>query len=103
MIRAAATPIRPTAPALYPQRLKLAQPDENVVLRDTISKEPFSPVVRQGDDRWFNLVKWTHFALLDAEELGVDFAKCRGDAQVATIPKSAACSASRAITARASA
>jgi len=42
------------------------------VLRDTISKEPFSPVVRQGDDRWFNLVKWTHFALLDSEELGVD-------------------------------
>jgi general L-amino acid transport system substrate-binding protein len=58
--------------ALYPQRLKLTQPDESVVLRDTISKEPFSPVVRQGDDRWFNLVKWTHFALLDSEELGVD-------------------------------
>jgi general L-amino acid transport system substrate-binding protein len=41
------------------------------VLPDIISKEPFGPVVRQGDDRWFNLVKWTHFALLDAEELGV--------------------------------
>jgi general L-amino acid transport system substrate-binding protein len=58
--------------ALYAQRLKLANPDDHIVLRDTISKEPFSPVVRQGDDRWFNLVKWTQFALLDAEELGVD-------------------------------
>jgi general L-amino acid transport system substrate-binding protein len=56
--------------ALYPQRLKLTSPDDHVVLADTIAKEPFGPVVRQGDDRWFNLVKWTHFALLDAEELG---------------------------------
>ena len=52
------------------------------MLPDTISKEPFSPVVRQGDDRWFNLVKWTHFALLDSEELGVDLIQCRGDAVV---------------------
>jgi general L-amino acid transport system substrate-binding protein len=58
--------------ALYAQRLKLASPEDHVVLRDTISKEPFSPVVRQGDDRWFNLVKWVQFAMLDAEELGVD-------------------------------
>jgi general L-amino acid transport system substrate-binding protein len=57
--------------ALYAQRLKLAHPDDHVVLPETISKEPFGPVVRQGDDRWFNLVKWTHFALIDAEELGV--------------------------------
>jgi general L-amino acid transport system substrate-binding protein len=57
--------------ALYAQRLKLAKPDDHEILPETISKEPFGPVVRQGDDRWFNLVKWTHFALLDAEELGV--------------------------------
>jgi general L-amino acid transport system substrate-binding protein len=57
--------------ALYAQRLKLSAPDDHEVLGEPISKEPFSPVVRQGDDRWFNLVKWTHFALLDAEELGV--------------------------------
>jgi general L-amino acid transport system substrate-binding protein len=57
--------------ALYAQRLKLSAPDDHEVLPETISKEPFSPVVRQGDDRWFNLVKWTQFALLDAEELGV--------------------------------
>ncbi|MCI4680545.1 amino acid ABC transporter substrate-binding protein [Rhodoblastus acidophilus] len=57
--------------ALYAQRLKLTHPEDHVVLKETISKEPFSPAVRQGDDRWFNLVKWTEFALLDAEELGV--------------------------------
>lgn len=57
--------------ALYAMRLRLAHPDDHVVLPDAISKEPFGPVVRQGDDRWFNLVKWVHFALLDAEELGV--------------------------------
>ncbi|MCW2282653.1 general L-amino acid transport system substrate-binding protein [Rhodoblastus acidophilus] len=57
--------------ALYAQRLKLSAPGDHEILGETISKEPFGPVVRQGDDRWFNLVKWTHFALLDAEELGV--------------------------------
>jgi len=57
--------------ALYSERAKTLRPDDHVVLAETISKEPFGPVVRQGDDRWFNLVKWTHFALLDAEELGV--------------------------------
>lgn len=56
--------------ALYAQRLKLSAPGDHEILGETISKEPFGPVVRQGDDRWFNLVKWTHFALLDAEELG---------------------------------
>ena len=56
---------------LYAERLKLANPDEHVVLPEIISKEPLGPVVRQGDDQWFNLVKWTHFALINAEELGV--------------------------------
>jgi general L-amino acid transport system substrate-binding protein len=56
---------------LYAQRLKLTNPDEHVVLPEIISKEPLGPVVRQGDDEWFNLVKWVHFAMLNAEELGV--------------------------------
>ncbi len=38
---------------------------------DVISKEPLGPVVRQGDDQWFTIVKWTHFAMVNAEELGV--------------------------------
>jgi general L-amino acid transport system substrate-binding protein len=59
---------------LYAQRLKLTNPDEHIVLPEIISKEPLGPVVRQGDDQWFNLVKWTHFAMVDAEELGVSSA-----------------------------
>ena len=56
---------------LYAERLKLKNPDENVVLPEIISKEPLGPVVRQGDDGWFNVVKWTYFALVNAEEAGV--------------------------------
>jgi general L-amino acid transport system substrate-binding protein len=52
-------------------RLQLANPDDHMILPEIISKEPLGPVVRQGDDKWFNVVKWTHFALLNAEELGV--------------------------------
>jgi len=57
--------------ALFAQRLKLANPDEHVILPDIISKEPLSPAVRQGDDRSFKIVQWTHFVMLNAEELGV--------------------------------
>ena len=56
---------------LYAQRLKLTNPDDHKVLPEIISKEPLGPVVRQGDDQFFNIVKWVHFALLNAEELGV--------------------------------
>ena len=56
---------------LYSQRLKLTKPGDHVVLPEIISKEPLGPVVRQGDDQWFNLVKWTHFAMVNAEELGI--------------------------------
>ena len=57
---------------LYAQRIKLAAPGEYVVLPEVISKEPLGPVVRQGDDEWFHVVRWTLFAMLNAEELGVD-------------------------------
>ena len=56
---------------LYGLRIKLAEPDDAVVLPEVISKEPLGPVVRQGDDDWFNIVRWTLFALVNAEELGV--------------------------------
>ena len=59
------------ASGLYAQRLKLTNPGDHVVLPEIISKEPLGPVVRQGDDQWFNLVKWTHFAMVNAEELGI--------------------------------
>ncbi len=59
------------ASGLYATRLTLTNPDDNIVLPEIISKEPLGPVVRQGDDQWFNIVKWVGFALLNAEELGV--------------------------------
>ncbi|HWR79722.1 MAG TPA: amino acid ABC transporter substrate-binding protein [Pseudomonas sp.] len=56
---------------LYAQRIKLAAPDDYIVLPEVISKEPLAPAVRQGDDEWFHIVRWTQFAMLNAEELGV--------------------------------
>jgi len=59
------------ASALYAQRLTLNDPDRFVVLPEVISKEPLGPAVRQGDDQWFKVVRWTLFALVEAEELGI--------------------------------
>ncbi len=56
---------------LYAERLRMKNPDENIVLPEIISKEPLAPAVRQGDSQWFTLVKWVHYAMLNAEELGV--------------------------------
>jgi general L-amino acid transport system substrate-binding protein len=56
---------------LYSIRLKLAAPGDHVVLPEIISKEPLGPAVRQGDDQWFDIAKWTYYALLNAEELGI--------------------------------
>nr|WP_229359037.1 amino acid ABC transporter substrate-binding protein [Halomonas salipaludis] len=52
-------------------RIQLDNPDGAMVLPEIISKEPLGPAVRQGDDQWFNVVKWSLFAMLNAEELGV--------------------------------
>ncbi|MGX7742482.1 amino acid ABC transporter substrate-binding protein [Rhodopseudomonas parapalustris] len=56
---------------LYAQRLKLATPADHIVLPEVISKEPLGPLVRHGDDQWFDIVKWTLFAMINAEELGI--------------------------------
>lgn len=56
---------------LYALKIKLAKPDEALVLPEVISKEPLGPAVRQGDEQWSTLVKWTVFAMVSAEELGV--------------------------------
>lgn len=56
---------------LYSIRLTLASPGDHLVLPEIISKEPLGPAVRQGDDKWFNLVKWTLNAMIIAEELGI--------------------------------
>ena len=52
-------------------RSKLADPSSAKILPNVISKEPLGPVVRQGDDQWFNIVKWSLFTQLNAEELGI--------------------------------
>jgi len=52
-------------------RLTLANPDDHRLLPDVISKEPLGPWVRRGDDQWFDVVRWTLFAMLNAEELGI--------------------------------
>ena len=56
---------------LYSHRLKLKDPEQHTVLAEIISKEPLGPVVRQGDDGWADIVRWTLNALITAEELGV--------------------------------
>jgi general L-amino acid transport system substrate-binding protein len=59
------------ASGLYAERLRLANPDDHIILPEIISKEPLGPAVRHGDDQWFDIVKWTLFAMLNAEELGI--------------------------------
>ena len=56
---------------LYSQRIKFSKPDDHVILADVISKEPLAPVVRHKDDDWLLIVKWTVYAMLNAEELGI--------------------------------
>jgi general L-amino acid transport system substrate-binding protein len=53
-------------------RQKLPKPGDHVILPDVISKEPLAPVVRQKDDDWLLIVKWTLYAMVNAEELGVN-------------------------------
>jgi general L-amino acid transport system substrate-binding protein len=47
------------------------RPEEHVILPEVISKEPLGPAVRHGDDRWFDVVKWSLYAMIEAEELGL--------------------------------
>jgi general L-amino acid transport system substrate-binding protein len=59
------------ASGLAAERLRLANVNDHIILPEIISKEPLGPVVRHGDDQWFDIVKWTHYAMVTAEELGV--------------------------------
>ena len=59
------------ASGLYAERLRLANANDHIILPEIISKEPLGPVVRQGDDKWFTVVKWVLFAMINAEELGI--------------------------------
>jgi len=57
--------------ALAGERADLPKPDDHVILKDVISKEPLGPVVRDDDPKWVNLVRWVLFGLIDAEEVGL--------------------------------
>jgi general L-amino acid transport system substrate-binding protein len=56
---------------LVARRTEFANPDEHVILDEVLSKEPLGPVAPLGDDEWFNVVKWTVFATIQAEEFGI--------------------------------
>ncbi|TKB26922.1 amino acid ABC transporter substrate-binding protein [Desulfopila sp. IMCC35006] len=56
---------------LYGIRLGLANPDGAQVLPEVIAKDPLGPVVRQGDDTWLNIVRWSLYAMVNSEELGI--------------------------------
>jgi general L-amino acid transport system substrate-binding protein len=63
---------------LYALRIGLKNPAASVVLPEVISKEPLGPVVRQGDDAWFNVVKWSVNAMIEGEYQGVTSANADG-------------------------
>ncbi|NQW06869.1 MAG: amino acid ABC transporter substrate-binding protein [Candidatus Pelagibacter sp.] len=57
---------------LAAQRTKMANPDDHIVLPETISKEPLGPVVRQGDAVWEDIVRWSLNVMIEAEEYGIN-------------------------------
>ncbi len=56
---------------LVSRRVTLKNPDDHVILDVTLSKEPLGPVVRQGDDQWFDIINWVVFATFTGEEEGI--------------------------------
>lgn len=60
------------ASGLAAYRIKLENPDAHIILPEIISKEPLGPVVRHGDNGWGDVVRWTLYAMLEAEELGIN-------------------------------
>jgi general L-amino acid transport system substrate-binding protein len=72
---------------LYGTRVLLSNPSDNIVLPEIISKEPLSPAVRQGDDTWEDIVRWVHYAMVDAEELGVSKTNVDDQLKTSTNPE----------------
>jgi general L-amino acid transport system substrate-binding protein len=58
--------------ALVSRRTTLPNPDDNVILDDVLSSEPLAPAVAKGDTKWTDIVKWTVYSLVKAEELGIN-------------------------------
>ena len=57
--------------ALYAARVKLPDPDQNVVLPEIVTKEPLAPAVRHGDNEWADVVRWSFYAMVQGEEFGL--------------------------------
>ena len=57
---------------LVSQQILLADPAAHMILDATMSKEPLAPAVRHGDDNWFDIVKWSVYCTIAAEEMGID-------------------------------
>jgi general L-amino acid transport system substrate-binding protein len=57
---------------LVSRRTKLPKPDDHIILDDVLSSEPLAPAVAKGDTQWSDIVKWTVYALVKAEELGIN-------------------------------
>lgn len=75
------------ASALAAARATMADPENNIILPEIISKEPHGPVVRHGDDEWGDIVRWTFFALVIAEEKGITKANIEEVASTSTDPE----------------
>ncbi len=73
--------------SLYASRTKATDPSKYVVLPEVISKEPLGPVVRQGDDQWFNAIKWILNSIITAEEKGIDSKNVDDAAKNSTDPE----------------
>ena len=71
---------------LVARRTEFSDPDAHVILDDVLSKEPLGPVAPLGDDEWFNVIKWTVFATIEAEELGIDSTNVEDMAATSTDP-----------------
>jgi general L-amino acid transport system substrate-binding protein len=75
------------ASGLAASRATLADADNHIILPEIISKEPLGPVVRHGDNQWGDIVRWTYFALLIAEEKGITKANLEEVAGSTTDPE----------------
>jgi len=72
---------------LVSRRTLLTVPDDHMIMDETISKEPLGPVVRHGDDQWFDIVQWTVYATFFAEEHGITSANAADKMASTTNPR----------------
>ena len=75
------------ASGLASTRATLADAENHIILPEIISKEPLGPLVRHGDNNWGDIVRWTYFALVSAEELGITAANVEEMATTSTNPE----------------